>query len=74
MEKVGIFLAIWNFLLPFGKFYGHLARLGSFGILYSPFWYIIPRKIWQPWCVHRPFQESGQLKQKVKSTTETASS
>jgi hypothetical protein len=36
------FMAIWSILLPFRIFCGH------FGIFY-PFWYVAPRKIWQPW-------------------------
>jgi hypothetical protein len=38
---------IYNILLPFGKFYGHMV---SFVVI----WYIfpvLPRKIWQPWTV-----------------------
>jgi hypothetical protein len=33
---------IRNILRQFGKFCGHL-------IYYSPFWYVLPGKIWQPW-------------------------
>jgi hypothetical protein len=36
------FTAIWYILLPFGIFYGYLVYV-------SPFWYAVPRKIWQPW-------------------------
>jgi hypothetical protein len=36
------FTAIWHILWPFGRFCGH------FGIMISPFWYVVPRKIWQP--------------------------
>jgi hypothetical protein len=45
-----------------GIFYGHLVAftvfhyiLWTFGIVrdnlayFSPFWYFVPRKIWQPW-------------------------
>jgi hypothetical protein len=46
--KVGIFYvylvyftAIGNILWPFGIFCGHL-------VYFSPFWYIVKRKIWQP--------------------------
>jgi hypothetical protein len=38
------FTAIGNILWPFGIFCGHL-------VFFSPFWYIVPRKIWQPWIV-----------------------
>jgi hypothetical protein len=48
MENDGIFYvnlvyftAIGNTLWPFGIFWGHL-------IYFSPFWYVVPRKIWQP--------------------------
>jgi hypothetical protein len=46
-----------------GTFYGHLVHfthfcyiLWTFGrvrgnlVYFSPFWYFVPRKIWQPWC------------------------
>jgi hypothetical protein len=43
------FMAIWNslqtfgdILWPFGIFCGNL-------VYFSPFWYFVPRKIWQPW-------------------------
>jgi hypothetical protein len=49
MENLGIFYdhlvyftAIGNILLPFSIFCGHL-------VYFSPFWYFVPRKIWQPW-------------------------
>jgi hypothetical protein len=48
MENLGIFdehlvyfTAIGNILLPFGIFCGHLVK-------FPPFWYFVPRKIWQP--------------------------
>jgi hypothetical protein len=41
-------MAIWYILQPFGKFCGHLVYLWLFGIFF-PFWYVLPRKIWQPW-------------------------
>jgi hypothetical protein len=44
-----------SILLPFGLFYGHLVCfkviwyiLWLFGIV-PPFWYVVPRKIWQHW-------------------------
>jgi hypothetical protein len=36
----------WSILWPFGVFYWHL-------VYFSPFWCVAPRKIWQPWSVHR---------------------
>jgi hypothetical protein len=51
METLGIFYdhlvyftAIGNILWPFGIFCGHL-------VYFSPFWYFVPRKIWQPCLV-----------------------
>jgi hypothetical protein len=35
----------WHILWPLGIFYGYL-------VCFSPFWYVIPRKIWQP-CLTR---------------------
>jgi hypothetical protein len=36
---------IWNILRPFGIFHGHL-------VYFPPLWYIVLRKIWQPWYVY----------------------
>jgi hypothetical protein len=35
------FMATLYILRPFGIFYGHLVH-------FSRFWYVVPRKIWQP--------------------------
>jgi hypothetical protein len=32
---------------PFGLFYFHFVNLRPFGV-FSPFWYAVPLKIWQP--------------------------
>jgi hypothetical protein len=32
-----------------GIFYGHLVFIFSFLVIFFPFWYVVPRKIWQPW-------------------------
>jgi hypothetical protein len=41
-------MAVWYILRPIGKFYGHFGTFcGPFGIFF-PFWFIVPRKIWQP--------------------------
>jgi hypothetical protein len=47
-EDVGIFYdhfvyftAKLYILWPFGTFFGHLVH-------FLPFWYVVPRKIWQP--------------------------
>jgi hypothetical protein len=62
MDDVGIFLAIWSILWSFGIVYGHLVYfmiiwnvVWPFGLFYGhlvylffPFWYVVPKKIWQP--------------------------
>jgi hypothetical protein len=40
-EHLAYFTAIGNILWSFGIFCGHL-------IYFSPFWYLVPRKFWQP--------------------------
>jgi hypothetical protein len=52
MANLGIFydhlvycIAIGNILWPFGIFCGHL-------VYFPPFWYFVPRKIWQPCLTH----------------------
>jgi hypothetical protein len=59
MENLGIFYdhlvyftAIGNILWPFGIFCGRL-------VYFSPFWYLVPRKIWQPW--NRQAREVDQV-------------
>jgi hypothetical protein len=41
-------MAIWDILWPFGTFCIHLVH-------FFPFWYHVPRKIWQPLAVHEKF-------------------
>jgi hypothetical protein len=37
-----------NILMPFGAFNGQFGIFcGQY--LFFPFWYVQPRKIWQPW-------------------------
>jgi hypothetical protein len=43
------FMAIWNILRTFGKFYDHLVHFCWFGTFFW-FWYHVPTKIWQPWA------------------------
>jgi hypothetical protein len=43
-------MAIWYIAWPFGIFNDHLINMYifcTFGVL-SPFWFTVPRKIWQP--------------------------
>jgi hypothetical protein len=41
LKAVVNFFDIWSILQLFGILYGHL-------VYFSPFWYFVPRKIWQP--------------------------
>jgi hypothetical protein len=45
MEDFGIIMGIWTILRPFGilngQFYAYL-------VYFFPFWYVVPRQIWQP--------------------------
>jgi hypothetical protein len=47
------FWDIWSILQPFGLLYGHWV---NFVIIwyFSPVWYVVPRKIWQPCCRMNP--------------------
>jgi hypothetical protein len=47
MKGVGTFMANLSILRPNGIFYGHF---GTFCGHLVYFWYVVPRKIWQP-CV-----------------------
>jgi hypothetical protein len=44
----------WCILWTFGLFYGHLGYFEAISYTFfwytyfSPFWYVVPRKIWQP--------------------------
>jgi hypothetical protein len=38
----------WCNLWTFGLFYGHLIFSMDIWYIFPPFWYIVPRKIWQP--------------------------
>jgi hypothetical protein len=49
MEDVGIFMAMLLFLGQMVLFMATWYILRSFGIFF-PFWCVVPRKIWQPWC------------------------
>jgi hypothetical protein len=48
------FKDIWSILQQIGIFYAHLEYI-TYGLLvyFSPFWYVAPRKIWQPWLEGR---------------------
>jgi hypothetical protein len=50
MEDVGTFYCHLVYFAAFGTFCVHLVHIGMswlFGIFF-PFWYVVPRKIWQP--------------------------
>jgi hypothetical protein len=44
------FMNIWSILQPFGLVYGNLVKVFCGNLVYLfPFWYAVPRTIWQPW-------------------------
>jgi hypothetical protein len=40
------FNTIWSTSQPIGKFNGHLVHFVV--VWFLPFWYVVPKKIWQP--------------------------
>jgi hypothetical protein len=75
------FMAIWNIFWTFGIFYDHLVHLCVHLVHYFPFWYLVPRNIWQPcleageWRNRRPesilgqaYRRSSWMPQKVGQT------
>jgi hypothetical protein len=38
----------WSILRSFGIFCGHLVHFMVIWFIFSPFWCVVPRKIWQP--------------------------
>jgi hypothetical protein len=42
------FMAIWSIVLLFGIFYGHFVYFVVILAYFYAFWYVVPRKIWQP--------------------------
>jgi hypothetical protein len=69
------FLTIFNILRLFGIFYGHFVVIWYIG--FSTFWYVVPRKIWQPRLAlifsvtsHRRCLQASTLKAKQVQDTE----
>jgi hypothetical protein len=51
MEVVGLFYSHLVYLRPFGIFCDHLVYcMYGYLVYLSPFWYVVPLKIWQP-CI-----------------------
>jgi hypothetical protein len=44
---IGIFYAIWYIIWPLDTFCGNVVVIWY--TYFSQFWYIVSRKIWQPW-------------------------
>jgi hypothetical protein len=47
------FMTIWSMLLLLEIFYGHFVYFVFIWYILPRFWYFEPRKIWQPWYVHK---------------------
>jgi hypothetical protein len=41
-------MVIWSIFKSFGKVWGHFVSFVAICYIF-PFWYVAPRKIWQPW-------------------------
>jgi hypothetical protein len=51
MEEVRIVYDIWSVLWPLHIVYvfeDHLVYFGGYSVYFFTFWYVVPRKIWQP--------------------------
>jgi hypothetical protein len=59
MEDVGTFYRFWSILRPFDILYVHSVYFVAMCMVYfSSFWYIVLRKIWQPWFQAEPIYNS----------------
>jgi hypothetical protein len=54
-----------SILRPNGISYGHFGTFLSHLVHFSPFWYIVPRKIWQPRCPQLPVQGDVPVRQRL---------
>jgi hypothetical protein len=54
------FMATWNFDSPLVYIMAIWYILWSFGI-FSLFWYVVPRKIWQPWFLAQNLQAGKKV-------------
>jgi hypothetical protein len=45
------FMALLSILRPIVIFYGHLVHFVDIWYVFPRFWYVVPRKIWQPCSV-----------------------
>jgi hypothetical protein len=61
MEDVDIFYGHFVYFCPFGLFCGHLVYLVCLFSIFSPFWYVVPRKIWQPYWEAKFVQDDSRL-------------
>jgi hypothetical protein len=52
------YMVIWSILRLFGVFCGHLVYF-MFLVYFLPYWYVVPRKIWQP-CHSRGTRGQGE--------------
>jgi hypothetical protein len=48
-KMLAYFMVIWNILRPFGIVYGKLVMCCGNLVYFTPFWYVVSRKIWHPW-------------------------
>jgi hypothetical protein len=46
-------LVMWNILRTIGYIFLAFGNCVVIGYIFSPLWYFVPRKIWQPWSERR---------------------
>jgi hypothetical protein len=55
------FMVIWYISMSFGIIFGHL-------VYFVAIWYVVPRKIWQPWFPSVYFGENNDVSKKRLNT------
>jgi hypothetical protein len=65
------FTVICHILWPFGMFYGRLAYIFNGNLVYFLviflIWYVVAKKIWQPWLVCKSSLLTVHFETKLKS-------
>jgi hypothetical protein len=48
-KRLANFMTFWSIIVPFRIFYCHMVHFLVILVYFFPYWYVVPRKIWQPW-------------------------
>jgi hypothetical protein len=52
LEKIGIFFGHLENITSLCYILWQIGNFESIWYIFPPFWYIVSRKIWQPWTLH----------------------